>query len=71
MNRISSKLFKHVRDKENLNQKQLADALYVNQSTISRIEARLRAPSHLLLRKLSAFTGKSIKELIEEVKKHP
>ena len=71
MNTITSKLFKHVRDIKCINQRQLAKVLQVNQSTISRIENKLRAPGYILLRRLSRFTGKSIKVLIEEIRNTP
>ena len=71
MNYTTSKLFKYVRKEKALNQSQFADKLKVNQSTISRIESRIIAPSSALLNKLYAFTGKSLKELIEDIKTHP
>ena len=71
MNSVTSRLFKYVRDKKMLNQKQLAVKLGINQSTVSRIENRLQTPRYGLIKKLSILTGISTQELIKEIQKNP
>ncbi len=62
-NKIYARIFRYVRADKQLNQRQLARRLQVNQSTICRIENGLQIPRHGLFSKLQSLTDLSLKEL--------
>lgn len=62
-NKIYARIFRYVRADKQLNQRQLARRLQVNQSTICRIENGLQIPRHALFSKLQSLTDLSLKEL--------
>ncbi|MEQ8711429.1 MAG: helix-turn-helix domain-containing protein [Cyclobacteriaceae bacterium] len=62
-NKIYARIFRYVRADKQLNQRQLARRLQVNQSTICRIENGLQIPRHVLFSKLQSLTDLSLKEL--------
>ncbi|CAN0457064.1 unnamed protein product [Ectocarpus fasciculatus] len=62
-NKIYARIFRYVRADQQLNQRQLARRLNVNQSTICRIEKGLQLPRQALFSRLQSLTELSIKEL--------
>lgn len=63
VNKIYARIFRYVRADQQLNQRQLARRLNVNQSTICRIEKGLQVPRHALFSRLQSLTDLSLKEL--------
>jgi hypothetical protein len=68
-NRAVKLLFSYIRETTIKNQYELADALELNQSSVSRLCRGLMAPSTHTINKVEKLTGKPFHQLCQEVLK--